>query len=383
MRQVGLILENVDGLQNPTVKFVMRSVPHTLALPTSLDPDPAQLGTFTNATGWSGDGAPNGEQFLLGGNPPPHTATGDLFDFAIGAVRQHFTKTLNRIPSGGGVNGDFRIPTFSELTAMEAFQLSLGRQEDPVLPLPFNSPLVQAGQAGFMQVFGSGTRSCHRCHFNAGANFNNILDPNDPANGKNRLFDTSVEDQPLQPGRLLDPTIPIDGGFGATPGTQATGFGNLLFNATTVIEAADTGPFFHTNGVATIEAAVQFYEFAFPLDFNPANGFTPAMSQAIAAFLRAINADENIRSTTDYEERAKMQSAFKPAYELLLFAIADPEDAIQVLNGASLHPDAAALLDGAIDLFVEAQGQTLQAPRNAKINAALLKVFQARAIIID
>jgi len=383
MRQVGLILENVDGLQNPTVKFVMRSVPHTLALPTSLDPDPAQHGTFTNATGWSGDGAPNGEQFLLGGNPPPHTTTGDLFDFAIGAVRQHFTKTLNRIPSGGGVNGDFRVPTFSELAAMEAFQLSLGRQDDPILPLSFNSPLVQAGQAGFMQVFGSGTRSCHRCHFNAGATFNNILDPNDPANGKNRNFDTSVEDQPLQPGRLLDPTIPIDGGFGSTPGTQATGFGNQTFNATPVIEAADTGPFFHTNGVSTIEAAVQFYEFAFPADFNPANGFTPAMSQAIAAFLRAINADENIRSAFEYAERAKLQFSFKPAFELLTFAIADTQDGIQVLNGASLHPDAAALLDDAVDLLIEAQAQSTQSARNAKIDAALLKMAQAKAIIVN
>ena len=90
MRRFGLILENVDGLEDPTNKFVMRGVPHTLGLaksltqPTNLDGAPAQM------TGWSGDGSPGGT----------------LRDFATGAVIQHFTKTLNRV---AGV--DFRLPT--------------------------------------------------------------------------------------------------------------------------------------------------------------------------------------------------------------------------------------------------------------------------------
>ena len=94
MRRFGLILENVDGLEDPTNKFVMRGVPHTLGLaksltqPTNLDGAPAQM------TGWSGDGSPGGT----------------LRDFATGAVIQHFTKTLNRV---AGVN--FRLPTPDEL----------------------------------------------------------------------------------------------------------------------------------------------------------------------------------------------------------------------------------------------------------------------------
>lgn len=111
MRKFGLILESVDGLDRPGV---MRGVPHTLALRTSLTPviDGSDFTTLPpdQRTGWGGDGAPG---------------TGTLVEFATGAVTQHFTLTLNRVP---GV--DFRLPTPEELIAMEAFQLSLGRQQD-------------------------------------------------------------------------------------------------------------------------------------------------------------------------------------------------------------------------------------------------------------
>jgi hypothetical protein len=83
-----------------------------------------------------------------------HVAKGGLFDFAIGAVRQHFTKTLNRIPSGGGVYGDFRFPTRRELIALEAFQRSTGRQQELALPLSLNSPLASAGQTDDYQFGG-------------------------------------------------------------------------------------------------------------------------------------------------------------------------------------------------------------------------------------
>jgi hypothetical protein len=43
--------------------------------------------------------------------------------FALGAVVQHFTKTLNRVP---GV--DFRVPSDLEVDALLAFQLALGWQ---------------------------------------------------------------------------------------------------------------------------------------------------------------------------------------------------------------------------------------------------------------
>ena len=129
MRGTGNILENLDGFQNPGV---LRGVPHTLALGLSERPDSTvQSGGFSNALGWSGDGSPTGETLTILLNPPPsiqtiqHLTTGSLRDFALGAVRQHFPKRLNRVP-----NVDFRFPSLSELNDMEAFQLSLGRTQE-------------------------------------------------------------------------------------------------------------------------------------------------------------------------------------------------------------------------------------------------------------
>ncbi len=104
MRRFGLILENVDGTQDPTNKFTMRSVPHTLALSTSIGS--ASTEAPLQNTGWSGDGAPG---------------DGTLREFATGAVVQHFTRTLERIPGR-----DFRLPTPAELEALEAFQAKRG-----------------------------------------------------------------------------------------------------------------------------------------------------------------------------------------------------------------------------------------------------------------
>ncbi len=39
MRSFGLILENLDGLDNPAKKFVMRGVPHTLGMQVSMTRD--------------------------------------------------------------------------------------------------------------------------------------------------------------------------------------------------------------------------------------------------------------------------------------------------------------------------------------------------------
>ena len=96
MRGFALILENIDGFDQPGV---FRGVPHTLGLPTSLAVDPAGSANLTRAdgstvaeaTGWSGDGAPG---------------DGSLRSFAIGAIIQHFPKTLNRVEGE-----DFRLPT--------------------------------------------------------------------------------------------------------------------------------------------------------------------------------------------------------------------------------------------------------------------------------
>src|SRR5262245_4705930 len=143
MRKFGLILENLDGFDDLPNRFTMRGVPHTLGMRVSVN---SQLGP---RTGWSGDGAPG---------------DGTLRSFATGAVIQHFTRSLNRVP---GV--DFRLPTEDELDAMEAFQASLGRQAELTLPLPLASEVARRGQEIFLN---NSLGKCNICHFNAGANAN-------------------------------------------------------------------------------------------------------------------------------------------------------------------------------------------------------------------
>ena len=164
MRQFGLILENLDGFSDLENKFVMRGIPHTFALTTSIDsPQGPHLG-------WSGDGSPG---------------DGSLRSFATGAVIQHFTKTLNRV---AGV--DFRLPTDDELDALEAFQFSLGHQSEIELPLPLTGVVPVRGQEIFVD---NSLGKCNICHVNAGANAN--IRGQDLGNAN---FDTGVEDLPDQ-----------------------------------------------------------------------------------------------------------------------------------------------------------------------------------------
>ena len=92
------------------------------------------------------------------------------------------------------------------------------------------------------------------------------------------------------PARALLP-FPTDGGFGQTGNREGT-FGDHSFNIASVVEAADTAPFFHNNVVNTLEEVVAFY--AGP-EFNavrPPAGrfdFTRVQIKQIADFMRAIN----------------------------------------------------------------------------------------------
>src|SRR5262249_47147192 len=232
MRRFGLILENVDGFDDLRNKFVMRGTPHTLAQALSIEPAPANPfipgstapfdGTSgTHRTGWSGDGAP-GEASLR--------------EFAIGAVTQHFTRTLNRV-----AGSDFRLPNDSELDAIEAFMLSLGRRSE----LDLNSLQAQLNDADTkagLAVFNDPTKGkCFFCHFNAGANQGIFA----PLGRGNANFNTGIDAAAANAG-LLGPLRPHDGGFGRS-GTLATGFGNGTFNTPPLVEAADKKTFFHNN----------------------------------------------------------------------------------------------------------------------------------------
>jgi len=346
LRGAALICENLDGFDRPCL---MRSIPHTLGLRTSIEPElRADSPVVRHHTGWSGDGAP-GE--------------GALRDFATGAVTQHFTRTLARRP---GI--DFRLPTAEELDALEAFQLSLGRQSDVDLTrIMFLDPMVDHGRVLFMTDNAGPDGDprmvdCQNCHNNAGAN---------NREGRNPLNSTGVEDATGRPVQVileafgLDVTpgqpglFPRDGGAGQSP-SPLGGFGIDRMNAPPLIEAADTPPFFHDNSCATIECAVGFYTSSAFRGDSAARAridLSAAEIQAIASFLRSINALENVRSAEQYLLSADPD-----------LALADVEDAIEVLSDASLSPGAVAALEAVADILTGPGFSPLPNPRPGRPN---------------
>ncbi|TDJ71700.1 MAG: hypothetical protein E2O38_07330 [Proteobacteria bacterium] len=345
MRAFGLILENQDGFDDLETNFNLRGVPHTLGMRVSID---SRQGP---RTGWSGDGAPG---------------DGSLRSFATGAVIQHFTKSLDRV-----LGMDFRLPTDDELDALEAFQLSLGRQQDLTLPLPLKGTVARRGQEIFLD---NALGKCNVCHFNAGANANpNIFGPD----VGNMNFDTGAEDLPDQPADLTGEFVPPDDGLG-TPGDGT-------FNTPPLVEAADTGPFFHNDSIETIEGAVAFYN-GDAFNNSPAGQVSRGINLdgtqvvEVAAFLRVINALENIRASIQLIEQSNGSRGAR-AKELLGLAVADTKDGIGVLIGGGLHPQAVAHLK-------EAKHRTRRAARShfsrrSRAAAAIRELKRARATMIE
>jgi cytochrome c peroxidase len=358
MRQFGLILENLDGLDDPTNKFVMRSVPHTLGLQTSLQRD---ITTLPNApaqmTGWSGDGAPG---------------AGSLRDFAVGAVTQHFTKSLAR-----NEGPDFNLPSEHQLDAMEAFQLSLGRTADfNLASVVFTDANVETGKALFINGTGNPAAGgqCGACHSNGGALI---------ANGQNLNFNTNIEDA-VNPARAVE-TFPIDGGFGLTPNPDGS-FGNRGFNAPPVVEAADTAPFFHNNIAGTLEDVVAFYmspEFNGPRLPAAQFNFNATQIAQLTDFMRALNTLQNIQvARRELQEILSLNG--NPQNEIqtrLQTAGFDTDDAIAVLNQGAIYPAVVVGLTAARSNITLAQQTNNPALRNTRIQTAITQLSQANTAI--
>jgi hypothetical protein len=347
MRAFGVILENLDGFDSLKTKFTLRGVPHTLGLRNSIA---SRAGPHA---GWSGDGAPGDRS---------------LRSFATGAVIQHFTKTLNRVP-----DVDFRLPTEEELDALEAFQLSLGRQEELKLPLPLKNIIALRGQVIFND---RNVGKCSICHFNAGANANPEIFG---AEVGNLNFNTGVEFLADQPVDLSAELHPFDDGFGSP--------GDSTFNTPSLVEAAETGPFFHNNSIETIEGAVAFYN-------GPAFNNSPSGQRnpikldgtqivAIAAFLRVINTLENIRQSKEFLNSVinKTFSGNEELDKLVLRAGDEIKDAIQVLTGGGLHPEAIVHLKNALrSLEID---QDKHSEQKSNIDVALAELEQARKQMVE
>lgn len=352
LRQQGLILENTDGLDKPGV---LRSVPHTFAMQTLVGANNA-TGAFPtappdNLTGWGGDGAPG---------------RGTIAEFAFGAIVQHATKDLRRRPGT-----DFRIPTQAELDALEAFQLFTGRQKFvDTTRLTLRDSLAQRGRGLFLS-FDTGGK-CVRCHTDMGTI--TPINTTEPPELINTNFNTNVQ--------ALTPNLPSDDGF-------VNGRGD--FNVPVLIEAADSGPFFHNNVfLSGIEGAVAFY-------VSPAFQTSPLgpllniqLTQPdindIGAFLRAVNAAENIRQIRKRALHVRdVRSAGNTT--VLKVAIADCQDALDDLQQrkmggqsitTTLNPNAVQALQ-TIKLTLETASANPDANRPAFMSNALVWLDIAKA----
>ncbi len=407
MRGFGLIVENLDGGGDLENRFTMRGVPHNIGMRVSVTRPPGSI-SFPDGpderTGWSGDGAPFG-LFACTGTPGILTR-GTTRDFALGAVIQHFPLTLER--NFCGPNPDFRLPTDHELDAFAVFFLALGRQADLVLTAGAPNELIlsaakaETGKVIFRDPAATGNvLACQNCHANAGAN----------AGGTNRNFDTEVEE--FIQNRLLDPAFtvvgeprPIDGGFGLNPAGDFTAlipgpgngnenFGNGNFNTVSLVEAADTAPFFHAHIAFTLEESIEFYaskEFAAT---RPPIIFTIQQRDQVAAFLRAVNALDNVEvlATSRAKKAIDALVVSNPNADdvinfLLEVAIADTHDAIEVLNASDIN-NSGGLPVNAVKQLERAslrfrQGQNTRPPdavRIAKIEEGLDHLANAVALI--
>jgi hypothetical protein len=233
----GLILENIDGFNNPAV---FRGVPPVFNM------------SFTGPFGLSGEFA-------------------TLTEFCLGAVQQHLTRSLNRT---AGV--DFTTPTQQQLNDMEAFQLS------QFLPSSQNFNLdqfatTQAQQNGRALFFGV-VAKCSECHGGS-----NALATASPAQGGvNKNFNTGVVNLPINTNTAT--------GFGPLP---AESNGQRTFNTPQLFGVRDTAPFFHDHSAATLREAVAFYDLS---EFNQSPGgtavggisLTGAQIDDIVAFLEGL-----------------------------------------------------------------------------------------------
>ena len=365
LREWGLILMNPNGFDDLENDFVMRTVNSLRSVRTSIEGMPHegmenQLDFMEPLTGWGGDGAPG---------------DGSLRSFAIGAIIQHMPRTLAREP---GV--DFRLPTDEELDALEAFMLTLGRQEELSLPLPLKGDLALRGQDLFIDRDNKNGR-CNVCHINAGASSlqASVLPQGRIVNLGSIVHATGEEFAPGKPTEL----IPLDDGYKDTH----------QFNTPPVVEAADAGPLFHSGFVKSVEEAVDIYNLdtfrnsgvglALTKRFGTETNLSASEVLAIGAFLRVINALDNIRETTELLEASLDKGLLENARarELVRRAAYETEDAIIVLDGVNLHPLAVGSLRRAEELIQVAREATFS--RGDLVRDALAELERARGILIE
>jgi len=254
------------------------------------------------------------------------------------------------------------------------FQLSLGRSADFNLAnITFTDANVNTGKTLFINGGGipGFTGTCNFCHTNAGA-LSALL------GNQNRNFKTNVEDV-MHPARIVQ-NFPHDGGFGRTDNGDGT-FGNRTFNTPSVVEAADTPPFFHNNVVSTLEKAVSFYsESEFNTDAAAKFNFDEAQNQKIADFLRGMNTLQNI-NVAQRELQEILSLRGNPQKEVrtrLQTAVNETQDAIDVLTGGNIFLSAVGQLTSAKNLIAQALDTLDPNQRRALVQQAITILGDAR-----
>ena len=354
LRGLALISVHSDGYDKPGV---LRAVPSLSGLSQSMPPSP-EIGRSA-ALGASGDGAPAG---------------GSLRDFIVGAVVEHLPKTLARMP-----DSDFRYPTEEELSALEAFILSLSSPvEFDIARLTFTSLEAEQGRQLFLS---EKSGPCTDCHHNAGA-----LD----AAGVNGLFDIGIQHRIGSSGLLIDPAMPADAGFGAETANVIAagkvGFGDGRFNPPSLVQAADTVPLFHDNSAMTLEAAIHFYmspDFVHSVEGRKRvqRDMDADEIRKMAAFLRTISAIENIRSAEVLSQKV-LVGEVALGRELIVLASAETEDAFRNLYGSSgIYPTSIRLLFDALILQRQAMDALTVPARDGLVESAVAKLNEARALM--
>jgi cytochrome c peroxidase len=390
--QFALIKENVDDDFQDPLRFVGRAVNHTFSLATSIarDSDGTNQAVLER-TGWGGDGAP--------GN-------GTLREFIDGAIKQHYPRSLQR---QAGV--DFRFATSTEKDQLVAFQMALGRTAEINFDnVSLTDAGAAAGRVAYMDPFQG---RCNECHFNGGANI--------PQTGKNKNFDTGVTEAPTSSSQLAIGFM-FDGGFGGknspvfthtTVTGQPDAFGDGTFSTPPVIEAADTGPFFHTHAfgalggptpdpTAQIEQAVTFYATtlfgnspsAIQMNANFGRRSIDITSGTqindIGRFLRVLNVSFNLQLAL---QRLNASHTLNVAFwgfredvqkGLISLAREETDDALRVLStslGGPLHPAQQTALSSAITLMNQALAATDPAVRRDRTASARTIITSANGAL--
>ncbi|MGR8980710.1 MAG: hypothetical protein ACU84H_11570 [Gammaproteobacteria bacterium] len=298
--------DDEDGHSGPIFRGSMRI--QALALTTEVDEDVVNDGDFLGTPllppecsagvelqlpqlGWSGDGSPGTPTLAfvdldMDGFNDCRThhghfdadADGSVRAFATGAIAQHFTRSLDRIP---GV--DFRRATDAELDAMKAFQEWLGRRpltpeenaaqgtanasEFNILQLDFKDLRVAKGRDHFESNDGA---TCNRCHTNGGA-----LGGGGGGNNNNITNVALANDDIGIP--VVGAPLPDDEGTIVTAfagGDTGTLFG--AFNSQSIIEAATKKAWFHNHKVVgDFEEAIAHYGSDDFLIGSPITNFRP------------------------------------------------------------------------------------------------------------